>query len=143
MLFDSQPLVIDPDLAVKVGLNDAIVLQQIHYWIMINKKAGKNFKDGYYWTYNSLPAWQEQFPFWSKNTIQRTLTKLKNNNLIVVTNKYNKLKQDRTNWYRINYEELNRLKEENKKEEQASIPENGFKLLKEGLKNSNNSKKDK
>ena len=108
LLLDSQPLVVLPELAAVVGLNEAIVLQQIHYWIEINKKANRNHNDGYYWTYNSYEAWHEQFPFWSKNTIVRIIEKLEKSNLIVTGN-YNKLKLDRTKWYRINYEELNEL----------------------------------
>ena len=48
LLLDSYPLLIAPELAVAVGLNEAIVLQQIHYWTEINRKANKNQRDGYY-----------------------------------------------------------------------------------------------
>ena len=63
LLFDTQPLVILPELAVAVGLNEAIVLQQVHYWCELNARARRNQKDGYYWVYNSFPAWQKQFPW--------------------------------------------------------------------------------
>ena len=33
-----------------LGLNEAIIINQISYWNEINKKSGNNFKDGYYWT---------------------------------------------------------------------------------------------
>ena len=108
LLFDTQPLVIDPCLAKVIGLNEAIILQQIHYWIEINRKTKKNIKDGHVWTYNSLSKWQEQFPFWSESTVKRTITQLKKKGLIV-TGKYNKTKMDRTTWYRIDYEELETL----------------------------------
>lgn len=109
MLFDSQPLVIDPDLATRIGLNETIILQQLHYWIIINTKAGKNYVNGYYWTYNSLEGWSKQFPFWSTKTISRTITRLRDKNLLIVDN-HNKQRRDRTHWYRINYEELEKLK---------------------------------
>lgn len=32
LLLDSNPLVIIPELAVAVGLNESIILQQLHYW---------------------------------------------------------------------------------------------------------------
>ena len=105
LLFNDPPLVVNPRLATLIGLNEAIILQQIHYWVQINKKSKKNYKDGYYWTYNSIPGWCEQFPFWSEGTVKRTFSSLKKQNLIIVSN-YNKLKKDRTNWYRVNYENL-------------------------------------
>lgn len=110
LLLDENPLMIMPQLAVKIGLNESIVLQQVHYWLEINKKANKNLRDGFYWTYNSYKEWQEQFPFFSLKTIQRTIEKLEKLDLLIVSN-YNKLKIDRTKWYRIDYEMLSNLEE--------------------------------
>ncbi|WP_394622910.1 hypothetical protein [Escherichia coli] len=33
LLFAERPLVINTQLAMKIGLNEAIVLQQLHYWL--------------------------------------------------------------------------------------------------------------
>ena len=38
VLFNRKPITIDIDFATAVGLNEAIVLQQIHYWIVKNKE---------------------------------------------------------------------------------------------------------
>lgn len=135
MLFDSHPLVVDPDLAAKIGLNEAIILQQLHYWIVINRKEGKNFKEGYCWTYNSIPAWQEQFPFWSVDTIKRTLGKLRNRGLIVVAN-YNKMKMDKTNWYRIDYKELEKLRD--KDESKKVVDSEHFRNIREDISKNEN-----
>ena len=105
LLLNEEPLIIMPQLAVKIGLNESIVLQQIHYWTKINEKADKNFKGGYYWTFNSYEDWKEQFPFWSISTIKRTISSLEHKKLIISGN-YNRLKIDRTKWYRIDYLEL-------------------------------------
>jgi hypothetical protein len=105
LLFDKSPLVINTELAVKIGLNESVILQQIHYWLEINRESGKNFHDGYYWTFNSYEDWQKQFPFWSVRTIRRTISNLESLNLLVSAN-YNTFKIDRTKWYRINYEAL-------------------------------------
>lgn len=105
LLLDEQPLMILPLLATKIGLNEAIVLQQIHYWNEINKKAKNNFKDGYHWTFNSYTEWEQQFPFWSNSTIKRTIHNLEKYHLLVIGN-YNRLKIDRTKWYRIDYKVL-------------------------------------
>lgn len=108
LLFHTQPLVVDKDLATILGLNEAIVLQQFHYWLEINRQADKNFIDGCYWTYNTLPEWQEQFPFLSIDTLKRTLMKLRKQNVLRAEN-YNRHKMDRTLWYTINYDVLEQL----------------------------------
>ena len=74
----SKTLIVNTDLALVLGdLNEAIILNQLNYWLEINKKADKNFIDGKYWVYNSYAEWRENdFPYWSEKTIQRTFTRL-------------------------------------------------------------------
>lgn len=108
LIEEEQPLLVLPKLASKIGLNESILLQQLHYWNQINEESGNNYKDGYYWTYNSYEKWKEQFPFWSESTIRRTIGRLKKLNLIVTGN-YNKMPIDRTKWYRIDYERLKNI----------------------------------
>ena len=110
LLFDENPLVVNTGLAVKIGLNEAIILQQIHYWLEINKKAKRNFRDNETWCYNTYKKWQEQFPFFSLKTIQRTIISLENMGFLITGN-YNKLKIDKTKWYRINYKTLENVSE--------------------------------
>ena len=105
-LFDDFPILVDRVLAQNIGLNEAIIIQQLHYWIMQNKRQNKNFYDGRYWTFNSLENWhKDTFYFWSLNTIKRTFKKLENEGLLIIGN-YNKKGYDRTKWYSINYDEL-------------------------------------
>lgn len=101
-LFDEHPLVIDVKLAQVIGLNQAIILQQLNYWL--HSRAAKKI-NGTVWVYNSVKGWNEQFPFWSKNTVQRTLDSLEKDHL-VITGNFNKYKFDRTKWYSINQVEL-------------------------------------
>ena len=110
LIFNENPLVILPEFARKIGLNESIIVQQINYWLTENEKAKRNFKDGYYWTYNSYKEWQQNFPFWSESTIKRTITRLENCGLLITGN-YNKLKIDRTKWYRLNDELLSKVEE--------------------------------
>ncbi len=105
LLISEYPLIVLPSLAKAIGLNEAIVLQQIHYWKLINQKAGVNKRDGYYWMYATYEELQKQLPFWSIRTVKRIISNLKKMNLIIVSN-YNKLKIDNTNWYRLNYPQL-------------------------------------
>lgn len=99
LLLNTPPLVILPELAVTIGLNEAIVLQQIHFWL---QKSGKQ-RDGRVWVYNSTREWQEQFPWWSEVTLKRIMASLRRLG-IVETGNYNRAKMDRTNWYTINYD---------------------------------------
>ncbi len=108
ILFDKHPIVLDKYMATIIGLNEAIVLQQVHYWIEINKKKGRNFHKGRYWTYNTYEEWNEQFPFWSKETIKRTFRNLRNMKLIIV-DRFNAYQMDRTLWYTIDYDRLNSI----------------------------------
>ena len=95
-LLDDHPLVIIPKLAVAVGLNEAIVLQQVNYWL---NKSTKVF-EGKKWTYNSYEDWQKQLPFWSISTLKRIFTGLEKDGLLISGN-FNKAKFDKTKWYTI------------------------------------------
>jgi hypothetical protein len=100
MLFNFRPLVVNPGLASSIGLNEAIVLQQIKYWT-IETDAGVEHK-GLRWVYNTHEQWAEQFPFWSVDTVKRTLSSLVKQGLVFVE-KLNKAKHDQTNYYAINH----------------------------------------
>ncbi len=104
LLIDDQPLQVLPKLAVVIGLNEAVVLQQLHYWI----NRSKHFHDERYWVYNTLAQWQEQFPFWSTKTLQRTFTSLEKQGLLL-TGQYGPHSFDRTKWYAIDYARLDAL----------------------------------
>lgn len=105
LLLDEPPLMVLPKLAEKVGLNEAIILQQIHYWL--SGKSAKE-KDGKYWIYNTYEDWQKQFPFWSVSTVRRTLNSLEKQGLIFKGN-YNRAGFDKTIWYSVDYELINRM----------------------------------
>jgi hypothetical protein len=102
LLLDDYPLVVIPELANKLGLNEAIILQQVHYWVVHNTGKEKNFQEGYYWTYNTYNEWQSQFYFLSERTIRRAIKRLESLGYLIVGN-YNKRKSDRTKWYRVDY----------------------------------------
>lgn len=90
----------DSEIAARYGVNAAILLQNIYYWIEKNRANEKHFHDGYYWTYNSIKAFEEMFPYMSKSQINTALSKLENDGIILSGN-YNSLAYDRTKWYSI------------------------------------------
>lgn len=80
----------------------------MHYWLKIKEKSQQDYIDGHYWVYNSYKQWQEQFPFWHRNTIQRTFSDLEKKGLLISGN-YNQAGFDKTKWYTINYDALDEL----------------------------------
>jgi len=112
LLIDEPPLQVLPSLAVAIGLNEALILQQVHYWIGTKKRApDKNketFRKGEWWVYNSVPEWNEQFPFWGDNTIRRALASLREQELLI-TEQLSSDPRDKTLWYRIDYPKLETL----------------------------------
>ena len=63
--------------------------------------------EGVKWFYKTLEDWQTEFPFWSTMTIRRTLTNLEKQKVIRIGN-FNKKKFDKTKWYTIEYQCVNR-----------------------------------
>ncbi|WP_019106228.1 conserved phage C-terminal domain-containing protein [Pantoea ananatis] len=100
LLLKVKPLVVSPELASRIGLNEAIVLQQICYWLE-DTTSGVEY-EGKRWVYNTIEEWTEQFPFWSEKTVKRALTSLKSRGLIYVE-QLKKTQHDRTNYYAINH----------------------------------------
>ena len=113
LLFDEQPIVFDRTLAREIGDRHATVLQQVHYWIEVNRK-NKNkevYKDGYYWTYRSIKKWhEEEFDYLSFSTVRRTFDDLIEAGYLI-TGEYNKFGADRTKWYRVNKDKISKLYE--------------------------------
>jgi len=111
LLINESPLQVLPSLAEEIGLNEAIALQQLHYWVSHNQKQGNphHFHDARWWSYNTAEEWKaKNFPFWSIPTIKRTFKNLCDRNL-VLTAKLHKDRYNHTKWYTIDYEVLNQL----------------------------------
>ena len=106
----SNLLIVNTKLAVILGdLNQAIVLNQLNYWLEINKAANKHFIEGKYWVYNSYNEWKNNnFPYWSEKTIQRVFLKLESRGIVLSAN-FNNKSFDKTKWYTIDFEMLNKI----------------------------------
>lgn len=86
--------------AVKYGSDEALVLYHIRWWIDHNEKNKTNFRDGRYWTYNSVQAFAQQFPYFSEKQMRRILESLEKQGVILTSN-YNKAGFDKTKWYAL------------------------------------------
>ena len=69
--------------AAKYGIEEAIMIEHLLFWIEKNAANGKHFHDGRYWTYNSAGAFTKLFPFWSTSQIKRILTSLERQGVIL------------------------------------------------------------
>lgn len=80
------------------GVEKAIILYNLRFWLEKNKANNKNLHDGYYWTYNSAKAFATLFPYYNSSKIHRLLTQMESEGLVLSGN-YNKKGYDRTKWY--------------------------------------------
>ena len=121
LLMPSRPIVINPDLAYSIGLNEAIALQQVNYWLKETTSGLE--RNGVRWIYNTNEQWLEQFPFWSESTLKRTFTRLKQLGVLKVE-QLNKSQRDMTNYYTINYESelLDEVKVTKSKSSKCTLP---------------------
>lgn len=88
------------DVATQYGLVEAILLNNIYFWVEHNKANCTHFYDGEYWTYNSIKAFLTLFPYLTNKKIRNALDHLEEENIIKSGN-YNKSTYDRTKWYTI------------------------------------------
>lgn len=90
----------DIEIAKKYGIAEAVILKHVYFWVKRNALNEKNCFDGRCWTYNSIKAFAELFPYLTERQVRYTLAKLKDNGLILVAN-YNDDPRNRTLWYTL------------------------------------------
>jgi hypothetical protein len=88
----------DTDHARLYGLEEAVLIHNFTFWIARNRANGENVRDDRVWSYNSVAAFGELFPYLSKDRIRRTLDSLIKQGVLIKGN-FNEQKTDRTLWY--------------------------------------------
>lgn len=106
LLINESPLQVQPSLAMAIGLNEAIFLQQLHYWL----GASKYTRDGRVWVYNTYAEWILQLRYMSERTLGRTIKSLKDQRLVIVE-KFEQSKSNQVNYYTIDYDTLSIIEE--------------------------------
>lgn len=84
--------------AEKYGLEEAIFMDAIVHWYRVNRADDRNFYDGRWWTYNTIKAFDQTFPWWSTKQLRRIITSCKDKGALLTSN-HNKDSRDRTIWY--------------------------------------------
>lgn len=83
-----------------VGVNAAIVFENIAFWIEHNRKAGKNEKEGRFWMYSSNQDLAENFEYLSVKQTRTAIEKLIDADYIM-PGCFNRHGYDRTRWYAL------------------------------------------
>lgn len=111
LLIEEPPLQVLPSLAIAIGLNEAIVLQQLHY-LLRDPRFGRRVEEKQ-WIFNTYEEWQvSYFPFWSAVTIKRIFTSLSNLGLVVFCQPEGRT--SRRKYYRIDTDVFETLLEQGK-----------------------------
>jgi DNA polymerase III gamma/tau subunit len=97
--------------AKRYGQEEAVILQNFIFWLRQNKANKKNQRDGRTWTYNSVRAFGELFPFWTARQIDRILRSLISKG-VLIKGSYNQANYDKTSWYALADESLLQLPDE-------------------------------
>ena len=87
-----------PKMASDYGVEKAILLYYFLIWIEKNAADGACSYEGRYWVYGSQKAMANLFPYLSEDKIQRTLSALVKEGLLLKGN-FNESPTDRTAWY--------------------------------------------
>lgn len=82
------------------GVNAAVILQHLQFWVKKNRAKGINLHDGKYWTYATQKQLSEIFPWVTERQVKSALNKLIENGLLEKS-KFNQEKWDQTTWYTL------------------------------------------
>jgi hypothetical protein len=105
-LIDEPPMLVYPTLAKALGINQAVMLQQLHFLLNITEKAKNkyNFVAGRWWVYNSYEEWKrDYFPWLASVTIKGLFVGLEEEGFVLSIQSV-KSPLDRRKWYTIDYE---------------------------------------
>lgn len=111
LLIRENPIILLPELAIRIGPDLAIIVQQIQYWLEQKEKSQTDrcFIEGKYWVYNTVKDWcKSNFPWWREDQLRRYLEALIETN-IVIAKKFEAATWKQRKWYTLNYETLDKL----------------------------------
>lgn len=104
LLINESPLTVLPSLVKIVGLERAIILQQIQY--LLQQKNVGIVLDGHKYIWNTAQEFKDNFfPFWEADSIRKHLRKLETDGFLI-TAKPLAAQRNHTKYYRIEYAKL-------------------------------------
>lgn len=95
-------IVIDPAIALALGITEAIILQQLHFYLTLVANKKSHQFGGKTWIWNTYKEWQDSLPFFTERKISDTFRRLENSGIVISCRKgYNP-----TKYYSLNYKVL-------------------------------------
>ena len=112
-LIDEKPLFVFPSLCEKVGINEGIALQDVHFVVQIKEEQedDRTLLDGYMWCSRTIKKWKLKMPWFKKGDgMLKLLHRLERSGLLISWQP-NAASRDQTKWYRIDYELMQLINE--------------------------------
>lgn len=88
----------DTGYAIAYGVDEAIMIRNLQFFITCNANRGNNFHEGRFWTYDKLKDFPNHFPYWTSKQIRRIIDSLVDQGVIIKGN-FNTQWSDQTCWY--------------------------------------------
>jgi hypothetical protein len=88
----------DINFAKRYGLTEAIMIKNFQFWILKNKANKTHQYDERTWTYNSVKAFEELFPYLKPSQIRRCIESLVEQG-VLIKGDYNANRYVRTSWF--------------------------------------------
>lgn len=92
------------DDAEEFGVEEAILLNSIRFWIRLNFENSKHFHEGRTWMFNSAAAFTATHRYWTKHQIRRLLSSLVNQGALLMDQRGG---TDRSGWYALKTDDPN------------------------------------
>ncbi|BCL39947.1 hypothetical protein [Nostoc sp. MS1] len=106
LITPESPLLVPPLLAAEIGLTEAVILQQIHYFCQISKHIKR---DGRRWFWKTLKDWGETLPFLKPSAIRRAIANLRDNFKLIDVCRHSEKTWYQANWFTVNVENVQAL----------------------------------
>ncbi|MEG1858483.1 MAG: hypothetical protein RR216_07045, partial [Pseudoflavonifractor sp.] len=73
-----------PEIAEKYGVNEAIFLHSLSFWVIKNWSNNQNCHNGKYWSYDTYRDIAKRFPFWTARQVERIVASCEAQGAILV-----------------------------------------------------------
>lgn len=97
-------------LAKRYGIEEAIIIEHLYWWIHKNECNDEMFKDGRVWCYSSMKAFERYIAYMNGQKIRRVINKLQEKGKVLIGN-YNKVATNQTLWYAFSDDMVDELQE--------------------------------
>lgn len=88
----------DTGYAIAYGVEEAIMIKNLQFFIISNANRGQNFYEGRFWTYDKLEDFPNHFPYWTPKQCRRIVDSLVSKG-VLIKGDFNKAWSNRTCWY--------------------------------------------